>query len=124
MDDERTKLHGGKGEEKHPAAEKIKTIGWGAFFIWLGIAFLLNVPLGVKLIGVGVVALGVQVARKAYNLILEGFWIGIGVIFLAAGIWELMDISLPLLPLILLAVGVIFILRVYFGDKSGRGKGK
>ena len=62
------KKAGGANLEK-----KLDMIGWGLFFIWIGIAFLVEFGLGVGLFGVGLIALGVQAARKYLNLKPEGF---------------------------------------------------
>jgi hypothetical protein len=42
---------------------KIDTIGWGVFFIWIGIAVLADLGWGVGLIGVGLIILGGFAAR-------------------------------------------------------------
>lgn len=43
---------------------KLDAIGWGLFFIWIGIAILANVGWGFGLIGVGVIILGGFAARE------------------------------------------------------------
>jgi len=42
---------------------KIDTIGWGVFFIWIGIAILADLGWGIGLIGVGLIILGGFAAR-------------------------------------------------------------
>lgn len=43
---------------------KLDAVGWGLFFIWIGIAVLADVGWGVGLIGVGLIILGGLVARE------------------------------------------------------------
>jgi hypothetical protein len=43
---------------------KLDAVGWGLFFIWIGIAILADVGWGVGLIGVGTIILGSLVVRE------------------------------------------------------------
>jgi len=45
-------------------ARRLDSLGWGLFFIWIGVAFLANVGWGVGCIGVGLIILGGLVARE------------------------------------------------------------
>ena len=86
-------------------AHKLHAAGWGLFFIWIGIALLLNLGTGVILLGVGAIALLVQVARKYLNLKLELFYVVIGLLFMIGGFWENYKPDLPLIPVFLIVVG-------------------
>ncbi len=44
--------------------KKLDAIGWGLFFIWKGAALIADVGWGVGLLGVGIITLGAQAARK------------------------------------------------------------
>ena len=98
-------------DESHkPNLEKrLATIGWGAFFAWLGIVLLMKVGSGIVLLGIGVITLGMQGVRKYFRLDLERFWLVCGAIFLAGGIWELAELDLPLVPIALVLVGAVLI---------------
>jgi hypothetical protein len=97
----------------HALAKKLDAVGWGLFFIWVGIAFLANVGWGVGLVGVGIVALGAQAVRKYFGLPLERFWLVVGGAFVVWGVWRLLRIQLPapitgnVLPILVIAVGVV-----------------
>lgn len=52
-------------ENALPVVKKLAAVGWGLFFIWIGIAFLADVGWGMGLLGVGVIALGTQQPRHA-----------------------------------------------------------
>ncbi|MBA4392767.1 MAG: hypothetical protein C0407_04350 [Desulfobacca sp.] len=43
---------------------KLDTVGWGLFFIWMGIALLAGLGWGVGFLGVGLIILGKLVARE------------------------------------------------------------
>jgi hypothetical protein len=45
-------------------ARRLDSLGWGLFFIWIGIAFLADVGWGVGFIGVGLIILGGLVAKE------------------------------------------------------------
>jgi hypothetical protein len=90
-------------------AKKLEAASWGAFLVWVGFALLMEVPIGVGLLGVGVVALAAQAARKVFGLYIEGFWIFVGVAFLIAGAWRVLAIETPLAPVLLVSAGLLLL---------------
>ena len=92
--------------------QKLKTTGWALFFIWLGIVFLAQMSVGVGLLGIGIITLVMQVVKKRYNLKLEGFWVVIGILFVLAGLWELLQADIPLVPFVLIIAGIVLLLSV------------
>jgi hypothetical protein len=115
-DDRKTKqVEESKTTEKHHISEKLAAGGWGLFFLWLGIAFLAKVGMGIGLLGVGIITLGGQVARKYFKLKLEGFYVVVGSLFLAGGIWELYTPKVSLVPILLIAAGCAMIVSVFLG---------
>lgn len=56
-------------------AQRLDAAGWGLFFIWVGISLLTGISWGVGLLGVAVITLGGQAARKYFGLGLEGLWL-------------------------------------------------
>lgn len=108
--------HDQMGENTRTLLKKLDAVGWGLFFIWMGIAFLADVGWGVGLLGVGVIALGAQVARKYFGLPIERFWLMIGIVFAVWGVWELLNIQLSkppipgtLLPILLIVAGIVLV---------------
>ncbi len=90
-------------------AGKISAAGWGLFLVWLGASFILQFPQGISLLGVGLIILGAQIARKLYQLNIEIFWVVIGVLFLVGGLSETYGVALPrnfVLPLLMIAAGL------------------
>jgi hypothetical protein len=94
-------------------ARKLGSVGWALVFIWIGIAFLASISATVSLLVIGAITLGVQAARKSLGLLLEGFWIVVGLLFLAGGVWGLLGTDLPLLPILLVVAGVAILVSLF-----------
>ncbi len=91
--------------QQHDRASVFEVVGWALFFIWVGVAWLLGFNLGIGLLGVGILTVGMQIARRVSAVPVEGFWVLVGLGFVVAGFWELWDISLPLAPIALIVAG-------------------
>jgi hypothetical protein len=91
---------------QHDRASLFDAIGWALFFIWIGVAWLLEVGFGYGLLGVGILTLSMQAARRLFDVRVEGFWVVLGIGFVIGGFWELWNVDIPLAPIILIAVGV------------------
>jgi len=85
---------------------KVDAAGWGVFFVWMGIALLADVGWGVGLLGVGIITLGGQLARRHFDIGLDGFWVVAGLLFLAGGVWELAGVEVSMVPFLLIVAGV------------------
>jgi hypothetical protein len=90
-------------------AKKLDAVGWGLFFIWIGVALLAHIGWGVGLLGVGLITLGAQAARKYLAVEVEGFWVVVGLLFVLGGIWELLSVQVSLVPILLIVVGIILL---------------
>lgn len=75
---------------------RISTAAWSLSLIWIGVALLMNVELGVGLLGTGVIILAAQAARSYFNLKLEWFWIIVGLLLVGWGFGELYGLKLVL----------------------------
>lgn len=89
---------------------RLGTIGWGMFCLWLGIALFAGLQLNTTLIGVGIIMLALQGLRKYFGMKIEIFWIIAGAVFLLFNLFNIPDINIPVIPIILVAFGVIFII--------------
>ena len=105
--------------EERKLTEKVAAVGWALFFIWIGIAWLLKVGTGIGLLGVGIITLGAQAARKYFNLKLEGGWIVVGILLVVSGLWELFQVQqpLPLVPILIIIAGVALLISIVRGKK-------
>lgn len=104
-------------DTKRTVESVITTSGWGLFFIWIGVAVLSHVGWGAGLLGVGMITLGAQMARKYFGLRLEGFWVVVGFFFVLGGVWELLDVRLGLLPVLCIGAGVALLVLTLIGKK-------
>lgn len=97
-------------------------VGWGLFLIWIGICYLAGFSFGVGILGVGIITLGVQLARRASDLKFEGFWVVVGILFILGGIWNLFKIHFDLVPILILIAGVLLLISVFTGKKDSGQK--
>lgn len=102
-------------------ASRLDTTGWALFFIWVGIAWVADLGVGIGLLGVGLITLGMQLVRKLMDIAVEGFWLAIGVLFVLGGIWDLLAIERPLIPILLIVTGVILLVSMYRSKASDAG---
>lgn len=98
-------------------AGRLDAMSWGVFFVWVGVTLLFDVASGIGLLGIATIVLGTQAIGSKLGLRVEGFWIAVGICFLVGGIWEQFAITLPLVPLLLIGLGIIVFLT---GGRKGR----
>jgi hypothetical protein len=91
-------------------AHKLDAAAWGLFFIWVGVALIAHIGWGLGLLGVGVITLGGQLARKYFSLTVERFWVVVGLLFVLGGVWELLGLQFSLVPILLIVAGVALLL--------------
>jgi uncharacterized membrane protein (UPF0136 family) len=101
------------------AAHRLSGLAWALFFIWIGIALLAGVSLGISLLVVGGITLLAQSARRLFSLHLEPVWMIIGILFVLGGLSNLVSIDLPLLPVLILLAGVVLLISTLAGKRSG-----
>jgi hypothetical protein len=107
---------------KRTVEAAVATCGLGLFFIWTGIALFAHVGWAMGLLGVGIITLGAQVARKHFSLKLEGFWAVVGSVFVLGGVWRLLNVQLGLVPILCIVVGFALLVSVFVcmpKDQSG-----
>ena len=107
-----TRINPGK-KIKSKVESNIEGIAWGLFFVWVGIAFLMDLGNGTGLLGIGFITLGAQAVRSLYALNLEGFWLVVGSGFVLGGLWEVLDPGVALVPILLIIAGVALIYSVW-----------
>jgi hypothetical protein len=116
--DQPTPFEDEEAARRRELSQRLSTIGWALFFIWVGVSFLANFNIGIGLLGVGIITLAMQVVRMTSQLKIEWFWFTVGLLFLLGGIWELSEPDLPLISILLIVAGVVLLISV------GRGKKK
>jgi hypothetical protein len=107
-----------QADRKKQLGKRLDEIGWGLFFIWVGIAVLLDVGWGIGLLGVGILALLEQAIRKVKGLAVEGFWVVVGALLVVGGGWELAESRLWLIAVILIIAGVAMLISAAKGGSE------
>lgn len=105
-------------DQQHMLNKKLETIAWGTFFIWWGITTLLNfLPSGINTIGIGLILVGLNVARYYCQIPTSSFTIVLGVIALVLGGFEFiktvfaLPFQLDVFPILLIVLGVVLLVR-------------
>jgi len=95
--------------------ERLENIGWGLFLIIVGVTFLgpeIEAPVGVWLIGAGLIMLGLNAVRYFSGIKASSFTIGLGSLALVAGIASAFSVKIFGILLILFGAGII--IRPFF----------
>lgn len=102
-----------KIEDTQALAKKLSAAGWGAFFMWMGIAFLTNISWGAGLLGVGIIVLAGEAARKCFGMRLDLFWLMMGIIFVVWGADQALGIQVGgiLWPIVSIALGLAILVN-------------
>ena len=89
---------------------RLNAVGWGLFFIWIGVALLAQLGWGIGLLGAGVIMLGGHGARIYSGLKMDGFGIGVGVLFVVGGICSVLDVQRDLTPVMCVVAGLALVI--------------
>ena len=94
------------------------TIAWGAIFILLGFtAMFESLPEGTGAVGIGIILIGLNLARKAKGLAMSTFTTTVGILAVLLGGLEMaqpylqLPFELPIFPILLVALGLIILVR-------------
>lgn len=105
-------------DQKAPKGElnkRLESISWGLFLIMIGGIWLVPdawVPDGTWLVGVGLIMLGLNVARYLNGIAISGFTAFLGAVALMIGLGDLAGVDLPLFPIILIILGLYLLFKV------------
>ncbi len=104
----------------------LETLAWGAFFILWGITEMFkSLPDGTGAIGIGLILVGLNLARLWSRQPVGGFTTTLGILALVLGALELarpflhLSFELPVFAVLLLALGVILLGRALVRDRNG-----
>lgn len=102
-----------------------EAIAWGALFMWWGITELVtSLPDGAGAIGIGLILIGVNVARLLNGLPVSRFSITLGILALVWGGLELvgallsLPFEIPVFAILLILLGVIILTPELTGRRS------
>ena len=96
----------------------LETMAWGALLVWWGITELFpSLPHGTGAIGIGLILLGLNVARSSNGVPTSGFTTTLGILALVLGGLELasavlrLPFELPVFAILLIVLGVTMLAR-------------
>jgi hypothetical protein len=105
-------------EDTRKSTLDLEAIAWGAFFILWGITELIpSLPEGIGALGIGMILLGLNLARSWKGEPTSGFTTTLGTLALLLGGLELVEpylhlpFELPIFAILLLALGSIILIR-------------
>lgn len=110
----------GAMDDRRFALKRLEGFAWGLFFVWIGLVLLEELGWGVGLLGVGILTLGGQLARKWIAAKFETFWLVVGTLFLLGGVWTLLGIRVSLIPIVSILAGAALLVSAIV-SKPGRG---
>lgn len=107
---------------KEALNKRLDAIGWGLFLIMIGGLWLAPegmVPEGAWPIGTGLIILGLSIVRYLNGIEVGWFWIGLGILALGTGVGELVGLSLPVFPILLIIAGAATLFRIFVAKEQG-----
>ena len=112
-------------EEKAKLNKRLETISWGCFLVMLG-GFIfvpdMTVDKGVWPIGVGVIMLGLNIARYFNRIRMSGFTTVLGILALCSGIAQLAGVDTFGGTILLIILGAYLIFKPWFDKRKLFGK--
>jgi len=112
-------------EEKAALNKRLEAIGWGCFLIMLG-GFMFvpeaTISKGYWSIGVGVIMLGLNVARYFCKIKLSGFTTFLGIISLVSGVLQVLGVHKLEGAILLIILGAYLFVKPWFDRRQIFGK--
>ena len=105
--------------EKRALNQRFEAIGWALFLIMLGgIGLVPNdvVPEGTWLIGVGLIMLGLNLARYLSNIPMSMSTLFLGSLVLIGGIGSVFGLELPIFSIALILLGLSALSKAFFAE--------
>ncbi len=104
--------------------KRLDEIAWALVLIMTGALWLAPkamFPEGAWLAGLGLILLGLNAARRIRGVDTSAFGVAVGIVALAAGASRMAGLDLPLVPVLMIVLGIVFVLRAAIGSgKSER----
>ena len=107
--------------EKAALNKRMESAAWGLFLIMLGGSLLVGrevVPKGVWTIGVGLIMLGLNVARYFTGIKMSGFTVFLGIVAIIGGILELTGMEQIEGAILLIVLGAYVLLKPWFDKRA------
>ncbi len=101
--------------------KRLDTIAWACFLIMIGCLGLVpkeQVPEGTWLVGVGIIWLGLNAARYLNQIKMSNGTIILGILAIVAGLGDVLGVSMPVLPILLVLLGLSLLVKHLFEDRA------
>ncbi len=111
--------------EKVALNKRLENIGWGLFLIMLGGSALVpakTINEGWWSIGVGLIMLGLNVARYQYRIRMSGFTTFLGIVAIISGVLQLMGLNELGGAIFLIILGSYLLVKPWFDKRQLFGK--
>ena len=112
-------------EEKAELNKRMETVAWGLFIIMLGGFSSIPkemVPKGTWSVGIGLIMLGLNLARYLNKIKMSGFTTVLGIIAVVGGIVQLLGFHQLEDAILLIILGVYIVFKPFFDKRSLFGK--
>ena len=109
-------------ERKVILNKRLEDVGWGLFLIMIGVLWLIPdavVPQATWIIGAGLIMIGINLLRMVNGIPMNRFSASVGILALTAGLLSLAGMRLPVLPIALIALGMVILAKPFFASSSG-----
>ncbi len=105
--------------------KNFEAIAWGALFIWWGVTVMIpTLPQGSGALGIGLILLGVNLARSLSGVPVSSFSITLGILALIWGLLELVGVlvnlpfEIPIFAILLIVLGLIVLFPAFRAKQS------
>lgn len=108
-------------DDKRAFNKRLETICWGIFLVMAGILAIGPQTMAkesIGSIGVGLILLGLNAARSYFKIKTSTGTIILGLIALASGVGDLLGVELPVLEILLIAIGIHMIYKVFVRERN------
>jgi uncharacterized membrane protein len=124
-EEEAEKVEKVRDPQKAALNKRLEAIGWGLFLVMLG-GFILvpgeQFPKGWWSIGIGVIMLGLNIARYFNQIRMSGFTTFLGIIAIISGVLELAGMDMLEGAIFLIILGAYLIIKPWFDKRQLFGK--
>ena len=107
--------------DKAALNKQMEAVAWGLFLMMLGGSLLVGrevVPKGVWTIGVGLIMLGLNLARYLKQIKMSGFTVFLGIVAIIGGILELTGMERIEGAILLIVLGAYVLLKPWFDKRA------
>jgi hypothetical protein len=110
-------------DARFDVSNRVARAVWGLLLIWTGAALSLHWSWGVGLLGAGAILLAAQALRAYLRVKLDGFGLVAGLLLVACGVWNMVDLTLDLVPLLCIGGGLALLVSIWTAKGTHHASG-